>query len=114
MKGVNNTIPKKHKVMLSNYVSDREDLEYLEKQEKEYNENLQRFNVAYEHYKKTGEIEPELAEAMFASYKQSLEPITLRCFGNQKKGLSEKCALQEKNLKELGYDTELIYQLNKM
>ena len=113
MEGINGFLPKKHERMLWQYVSDRIDLEWLDKMKKEHQANLEKFDSIYKRYKDTGEIDPEVIEEMFAAYKEKMQPIGLCCCGSAWNELSKKCTEQEQELKALGYDTELIFQLNK-
>lgn len=51
---------------------------------------------------------------MFAAYKEKMKPIGLVVIADGAwNDLNKKCTEQEQELKALGYDTELIYQLNK-
>jgi hypothetical protein len=113
MEGINGFVPKKHERMLWQYVSDRVDLELLDKDKKVYQANLEKFDSIYKRYKDTGKIDPEVIEEMFAAYKEKMKPIGLCCLNSACNELSKKCAEQEQELKALGYDTELIFQLNK-
>lgn len=113
MEGINGFLPKKHEKMLWQYVSDRVDLEWLDKKKKEHQANLEKFDSIYKRYKDTGEIDPEIIEEMFAAYKEKMKPIGLCCCDSAWNELSKKCTEQGQELKALGYDTELIFQLNK-